>query len=157
MRCYGTCIFTYMQRHQLFEKQSSKNCCCIKFSIPEVKILIFSCYFIIFGIIALVTLSIFIRDSEILTDKLLTFVVCESKGYTDVDSCVEERDNLYSHTHSDLTSATYILLALIPWSSLLFAVQVADIRRAVHKIISLYQNHRSQEKSLSTVSNNVTS
>ena len=92
-----------------------------------------------------------------LTENMFNFIICQAKGHTSVDSCAMERDELYANTHSNLTSTTYFLLGLIPLSNLLFAVQVADFKRALYKIISVYQQRYSQEKSSSTISNIITS
>ena len=116
------------------------------------KILILSCYFIIFGIIALTNYSIDIRDVDITLDALLNYLACHAIGYNANHTCYEEYDELRSHLHPELFNVTYILLGLVPWSNLLFAVQVSDIKRMFQKAVYLYSSHSSQDKTLSSSS-----
>ena len=119
------------------------------------KILILSCYFIIFGIIALTNYSIDIKNADIRLNALLNYLACHAIGYNDNHTCHEEYDRLRSHLLPELSSATYILLALVPWSNLLFAVQVTDIKSMMRKVVYYYSSHSSQDKTLS--SNSTTS
>jgi len=98
-----------------------------------VKILLLSSYFVVFGIITLVTLSISIRDSDIIADSLLNYILCQVRGYTN-NSCEAERDELESHLQSELSSISFLLLGLLPWSNLLFAVQFTDVNQILQKM-----------------------
>ena len=143
-------LFNYLfQKQQLFKKQSSKWFCYIKFSVPEVKVLIISCYFIIFGITALVNVSITVRDGDIAMFKLLVYFTCQAAGYNGTDTCAGERDDLESHLKPELNAATYFLLGLVPWLNLLFAIQVQDIKRALHRILAIL--HQNAQQKTSTV------
>ena len=63
------------QRRQLFERRNSKYLrYFISLSVPEVKILLLSCFVIVFGITALVNLSIGIRDASIISDRLFAYL-----------------------------------------------------------------------------------
>ena len=103
------------------------------------KILLLSSFFVIFGIVTLVTLSISIRNSEIIVDRLLNYILCQVKGYTNIDSCVAERDELESHLQPELSSASFLLLGLLPWSNLLFAIQFTDVNQTLQKLKTAYQ------------------
>lgn len=124
------------QNQQLFKRRNSKYLrYFISFSVPEVKILILSCFFIIFGIVALVNLSIGIRDSDIISDKLFAYFICQARGTIGNNTCYEEYDEFEMHLRPELNTATYFLMGLVPWSNLLFAIQVTDIKRIIQRII----------------------
>ena len=99
---------------------------------------------------ALINLSISIRDADIILDKLLNYIACQARGYSTRNTCYEEYEELDSYLKPELNSATYFLLGLVPWSNLLFAIQVADIKRAFNKVVRLYSSRDSQDKTYST-------
>ena len=105
----------------------------ISFSVPEVKILILSCYFIIFGIIALVNFSVSIRDSDIQEDRLLAYFVCQARGTNNNNTCNEEYDEVQMilSLRETLNNAVYFLMGLLPWLNLLFAIQVRYVKKRV--------------------------
>ena len=143
IRIYIANVFFYhLQKQLLFKKRNSKFFSYfISFSVPEVKILILSCYIIIFGIVALINLSISIRDLNIFLDSLLDYFACQARGYSASNTCHEEYEEFEKYLKPELNMVTYLLLGLIPWSNLLFAIQVSDIRKAMHKIAQLcYSN-----------------
>ena len=92
---------------------------------------------------ALINLSISIRDSDVILDKLLNYFACQARGYSASNTCYVEYEELDSYLKPELNSATYFLLGLVPWSNLLFAIQVSDIKKAIHKIAHLYSSHDS--------------
>ena len=95
---------------------------------------------------ALINLSMRIRDADIILDKLLDYFACQARGYSDSNTCYAEYEELDSYLRPELNSATYFLLGLVPWSNLLFAIQISDITRAIHKITRIF----SSEKTCST-------
>ena len=99
---------------------------------------------------ALINLSISIRDADIILDKLLNYIACQARGYSTSNTCYEEYEELDSYLKPELNSATYFLLGLVPWSNLLFAIQVTDIKRAFNKVVRLYSSRDSQDKTYST-------
>lgn len=108
----------------------------IKFSVPEVKILILLCYFIIFGIITLINISITNRDSNVILDRMLDYFDCQARGSSADNMCSEEFDELDSYSKSELNGVTYILLCFIPWSNLLFAIKFSHIKIAIQKVLT---------------------
>ena len=102
---------------------------------------------------ALISLSIGIRDSDIILDKLLNYFACQARGYSASNTCHAEYEELDSHLKPELNSATFFVLGLVPWSNLLFAVQVSDIKKAILKIACIYSNCGSQNIIYSTTSN----
>ena len=109
------------------------------------KILLLSSFFVVFGII-----TISIRNSEIIADRLLNYIVCEVRGYANSNSCVAERDELKSHLQPELSSISFLLMGLVLWSNLLFAVQFTDINQILQKMKSVYQHFFSNWDVIST-------
>lgn len=100
----------------------------------------------------MINVSFSARDSDIILDKLFLYFTCQSTGYNGPDTCSKERDELESYLKPELNAATYFMLGLLPWSNLLFAVQVRDVKRAIHKLLSGCSLH---ERPTSAVSESV--
>ena len=88
-----------------------------------------------FGISALINVSISARDSDIIIDKLFIYFICQSNGNKGPDTCTKERDELETYLHPELNAATYFLMGLLPWTNLLFALQIRDVKRAIHRLL----------------------
>ena len=93
----------------------------------------------------LITLSISIRDGDIVLDKLLEYFACQARGYNDDNTCYAEYEELESYLKPELNSATYFLLGLLPWSNLLFVIQVSDIKNLIRKVARIYSSRDSQQ------------
>ena len=85
----------------------------------------------------LINLSISIRDSDVILDKLLNYIACQARGYSASNTCNAEYEELDSYLKPELNSATYFLLGLVPWTNLLFAIQVTDIKKAIYKVAQI--------------------
>ena len=81
------------------------------------------------------------------------YFICQSNGYKGPDTCAKERDELEAYLHPELNAAVYILLALLPWTNLLFAVHIRDVKRAIHRLLD--GCHNSNEKSNLTVTDTI--
>lgn len=99
---------------------------------------------------ALITLSYSIRDSDIILEKLLLYIVCQARGYYSYNTCSAEYDELEPYLKPELNSTTYFLLSLVPWSNILYAVHFADIKRAIQRIMYIFRCNYTQEKSSTT-------
>ena len=115
----------------------------VSFSVPEVKTLIFSCFFIIFGITTLITLSISIRDADITTDRLFNYFACQARGRNGNNTCYEEYHELQMVLSPDLNIATYFLMGIIPWSNLLFAIRVRGVKKRIQRFVHCYSRAQS--------------
>ena len=93
----------------------------------------------------LINLSISIRDADIVLDKLLNYFACQARGYNDGNTCYAEYEELESNLKPEFNSATYFLLGIVPWSNLLFAIQVSDIKKLIHKVTRIYSSRDSQQ------------
>lgn len=95
-------------------------------------------------------MSISIRDADIALDRLLDYFECQARGYSASNTCYAEYNELEVYWKPELNSATYFLLGLVPWSNLLFAIQVSDIKKAMQKIARIYSSSDSQGNTYST-------
>ena len=95
------------------------------------KVFLILSYYIVFGIIAVIALSINVRNSEFVTETLLEYIICQVVGFSNVNSCNAIRNEIESHLQIELNSATYIIMGLLPWVILLFAVQFTDVKIAL--------------------------
>ena len=105
---------------------------CIKFSVPEVKILIFLSYFIIFGIMTLVNFSIAINQINPFYDDLYRYFDCQLGGFDPM--CEDIRRQIERHLKPELNGVTFVLFGLITWVYLLFTIQAHDVKRLVQII-----------------------
>lgn len=101
----------------------------------------------------LINLSISIRDSDIILDKLLGYFRCQATEYSTNNQCYESYDELESYLKPQLNSATYFLLGLLPWLNLLFAIQVSDVKKALHKVARVYSSSSQKTYSTSNATN----
>ena len=90
-------------------------------------------------------MSISIRNGDIILDRLLDYFTCQARGYSDDNTCYAEYEELESHYKPELNITTFILLGLVPWSNLLFAIQVSDIKKLIHKVTRMYSSRDSQQ------------
>ena len=107
--------------------------CHINFSVPEVKILILLSTFIVLGVVALVNLSINITDGQLFMDGVIRYITCQLGGYNPM--CEDIRREFEKHLYPGIENTTYLLLGLVSWMYLLFAIHIQDIKR-VHQILS---------------------
>ena len=108
--------------------------CCINFNVPEVKILILLSSFIVLGVVALMNMSINITDSHQLTEDVIRYITCQLPGYNPM--CEDIRREFEKHLNPGIENTTYLLLGLVSWIYLLFAIHIQDIKRLL-QILSL--------------------
>ena len=83
------------------------------------------------------------------------YFVCEARGHNSDNSCSEQYDEFQSYLKPELNSATYLLLSLVPWSNILYAIQFADIKEVIQKI-KLACQYNDHSENYSTTFNNTT-
>ena len=141
-----------LQRRQLFEKRDSKYLrYFISFSVPEVKSLILSCFFIIFGITTLISLSIRSRDSDIILDRLFAYFACQARGNNANNTCYEEHHELEMILRPHLNIVTYFLMGVLPWSNLLFAIQIGYVKERIQRVVRHYISTRRGSNTVSNI------
>ena len=99
---------------------------------------------------ALINYSVNIRDVDIIVERLLDYFVCQAYGYSADHTCYAEYDRFRSVLKPEFNSTTYLLVGLLPWLNLLFAVQVSDIKKVVQKVAHFYSSRDSQDKTVPT-------
>ena len=102
------------------------------------KILLLLSYFIVFGIISLVNFSISINEADPFLDDLFKYFACHLFGNN--PECEDIRQDFEKHLKPGLSGTSYLLLALITWVHLLFAIQAQDVKRTVKSVIKRYRS-----------------
>ena len=97
----------------------------------------------------LINFSIYIRDADVILDRLLDYFACQASGYSADHTCSAEYDRFRSHLPLELDSTALALQGLLPWFNLLFAVQASDIKKAIQKVFYFYHSVDSKDKTLS--------
>ena len=115
-------------------KRGKRYCNFINFSVPEVKILILLSYFIVFGIMTLVNFSVSINEANPFLDDLFRYFTCQLGGLNPV--CEDIRRQFERHLKPELNATTYLLIGLITWVYLLFAIQAQQAKKVIQRIIS---------------------
>ena len=124
----------YSQSSGLFNRGKSH---CINFSVPEVKILILLSYFIAFGIMSLANFSVSINEANPFLDDLFRYFACQLGEFDPM--CEDIRRQFEKHLKPGLNGVTYLLIGLITWVYLLFAIQSHDVKRLARRITTYYR------------------
>ena len=124
-----------LQSSGLF-KRGKTYCSFINFSVPEVKILILLSYFIISGTMTLVNFNFTINEANHFLDDLFRYFACQLGGLN--PDCEVIRQEFERHLKPELTITTYILIGLITWVYVLFAIQAHHVKKFVQRILSCY-------------------
>ena len=130
---YELCTLYVLQSYGLFQRGKGY---CIKFSVPEVKILIFLSYFMIFGIMTLVNFSVTINEANPFLDDLYRYFTCQLGGFHPM--CEDIRRQFERHLKPELNVVTFLSFGLISWIYLLFTIQEQNIKRLVQIIRQCY-------------------
>ena len=127
-------LHIFIQSYGLFKRGKTR---CINFSVPEVKILILLSYFIAFGIMSLINLSVSINEANPFLDDLFRYFACQLGGFDPM--CEDIRRQFERHLKPGLNGVTYLLIGLITWVYLLFAIQSQDVKKLARKITTYYR------------------
>ena len=75
-----------------------------------------------------------ISNSQRFRENLFAYFTCQSNG--DDPACYHFQEEYYKYESSQLTSAVFIMIGLLNWINLIFAVQIQDIKIIVSKVSS---------------------
>ena len=129
------------------------------FSTPEAKTVILLAFYVIFLSISIVFVGKGISNSRPFRENLFAYFICQSNG--DDPACHIFQEEYYKYESSGLTSAVFIMIGLINWINLIFAIQIQDIKIIVSKVSSkIYRFYRTitfTRNSLSTSTTNTES
>ena len=119
------------QNNALFQRD--KCHCVVDFSVPEVKILLLLSYFIVFGVVSLVNFTFAAINLNPFLDDLYRYFLCELGGNNPL--CEDIRRDFESHLNPELNFVTFVLLAMLTWVHLLFAIQFQDIKKLMQRVL----------------------
>ena len=108
--------------------------CLVFFSVPEVKILILLSYYILFGILLLIHVTITINKAIPFRNDLNKYLECQLTGYDPI--CEDIRRQFEKHLKPGLNGPSYFLIAFVTWVNLLFAVKSEDVKWLMQKLMS---------------------
>ena len=98
-------------------------------SIVEKKLLIILSYYVLFGIVGLVTSGLLLSNlSHVLFQSIVTHFACEALGFIP-GKC--DRSLFEQKSFSYLRTVTFVFYAFIPIVSLVFVIDTKKIRRQV--------------------------
>ena len=83
-------------------------------------------------------MSIGIRDSDLISDRLFAYFACQARGNNVNNTCYEEYRELEMILRPDLDITTYFLMGMVPWSNLLFAIQVGYVKKRIQRVVRHY-------------------
>ena len=117
--------FYLSQQQGLFRVKLSKSP--FKIDTAERKILIIFCYYVILGVIVLITFSFATRNDGRLLEELTGYFTCELPGIDPQNPC--DRSRYQSLLNPELNCFSYVLLGIFPVVNLIFAVNVEEIKQ----------------------------
>ena len=116
------------QHYNLFKKR--KYCCTIKFTVPEVKVLLILCYMVLLGTVVLLNYVIWNNASEKIVHDEIEYFKCQLFGDDPTcESIRHSRSFLESVILPHVNKVVFITVALFSWVQLLLAIQFQDVKR----------------------------
>ena len=115
----------FPQQQGLFRIKLSKSP--FKIDTAERKILIIFCYYVLLGVIALITFTLATRDNGRLLEEITGYFRCEFTGIDAQNPC--DRSRYQALLNPELNCISYILLGIFPVVNLVFAVNVEELKQ----------------------------
>ena len=103
---------------------------------PEIKILILLSYFVVFGIVSLVNLTVTLNEADPFLEDLFNYFACHLSGYD--PKCEQFRRQFEKHLKPGLNGTSYFLLGLYTWVHILIATKAQDFKWFRQRIVSFY-------------------
>ena len=132
-----------MQKNSLFRNNQTR--CTL--SVPEIKILILTIYFIIFSVILTTCISLGIEYSDDYFDNLYLYFYCQLHGYNSVCDELKEQYEQFHYPH--LTSMVMLMLGATTCVNLIFAIKFQDMQDFFSKITTRIEMNLFKTKSSS--------
>jgi len=114
--------------------------CCISFSVPEVKMLLLLSYYVIAGVVSLISFTIDVENADLILEQLINYFNCHLGGNDPI--CEEFRWRFEDYSNSKLGIISNLLIALITWVNLLFAIHTQDVKWIIQRIKSFCNGKR---------------
>jgi len=89
-------------------------------------------FYMIFLSVSVVFVGRGISNARPFSENLFAYFICQSHG--DDPACRVFQEEYYKYESAELTSVDFIMIGLINWINLLFAVQFQDIKSIASKI-----------------------
>lgn len=100
----------------------------IRICTPERKILVVLLYYIFFGVFALISFTLSLRNDVLAYVQLFNYFTCEMRGH-DLDMpCDRNTFSEFSNAHPELTATMITLLGFFPAVSLVFILNVKELK-----------------------------
>ncbi len=114
--------------------KSHENSNPFKFGTAEKKILIVTCYCIVLSTVVLTALTLSTRDdTTAFVRNIGLYFLCEQRGHDPENPC--SRDYI-KNSDSVLTMLSYVLLSLFPVVSLIYAINIRELKEFMQRMKS---------------------
>ena len=105
----------------------------LKIGRAEKKLLVIIIYLVVLAVVALATFTTFSRTTPLFIKRLLEYFDCEQPGPSSSEPC--DKSGLENLNNPIPASITYVLLALLPWLSLIFTVNISELKEFYKRCI----------------------
>lgn len=117
----------------------------MKFSVPEIKILILLSYFYVLGTFFLIHYCIVFREDHVFFSFFLEYITCQLLGEN--PECEGLRKEFEMHFHPEPGVVLIFLLAILPWFYSMLFIEINDFRNIIQRISSCYHAKFSSKNS----------
>ena len=104
----------------------------LKFGTAEKKIFIVLCYYVLLSIVSLTALSLNTGVAGPLRAAIERYFICELGGHNPSDPC--SRSEFEKFTYPWVTTLAFILLSLLPFVNLVYAVTIQDAKQLCRRL-----------------------
>ena len=136
-------FFFLLQTYGLVKHEKRK--CSMKFSVPEIKILILLSYFYLLGTFFVIYYSIVFREDHVFFSFFLEYITCQLLGEN--PECEGLRKEFEMHFHPEPGVVLIFLLAILPWFYSMLFIEINDFRNIIQRISSCYHAKFSSKNS----------
>ena len=100
----------------------------LKFGKAEKKLLVVIIYLVVLAVVTLATYTTFSRVTPLFIKQRFEYFDCEQHGPSPSESCDKINSGLQDLKNPVPASISYVLLALLPWLSLIFTVNINELK-----------------------------
>ena len=107
--------------------------------IPERKLLLALCFYVVLMIFAVPSFMLDIRSAEPFEQHLRSYFLCEEQGVNPNNPglCIEFRDDFRKFAYPELAATSYILLNSFPTVFLVYTLNFMEIKKKLTKCLVL--------------------
>ena len=126
-------IVILLQHKGIFKSDGSSRICCVKFSIPEVKIFLTFCYMLIVMVLLWTSSSIGSARFDAVVSTIFTYARCQSGGIRKELDCEPYKRDVEALTYPTLQTIYFTLFSFLSYSNLPFLIQFQTFKLFVVK------------------------